>query len=695
MSNSKLFYELGDLDVLRKLVFNFDLIETDFDENDKIKNKKSQKTILSTVLYNIENEKPVTYNYANGKKSGRVYSKGGIQFLKKEFRNAICEKYYFDIDINNAQPSCLLWWCENIGMNVPVLKDYCINRGKYYHLKQNIINVIYGGGQNDVIPVETDANFLALMKAEIKNIHLMMMNHKDYSKTIAQIKKKKENNVTGSLCSFILQDLENKCLQSALEFLETKMSIENFVLMFDGFMMPIENYSIEVVNEMNEHVFKQTGINAVFVKKEMESPFHIPHNWNYDEKELKKKETNNWYSREKIEFEKTVCRIEQPLMYLIQNKDNSVYMCNKNEITERFSYINFKNQDFTKLWFRDKEQRKYDKIDFLPPPKRCEPEIFNLWTGFEIEKTLDPETTVGIDTFKKVISIMADNNNEMETFIVNIIAHIIQKPAEQLPISLVLAGTEGTGKNIFGNVVKLFIGMKYCFETADLENEMFCRFKYNIMNKLLLIINEADSSQTFKYEQQLKNWIGNGKTQSFEGKGTKPIEMEIFFFILMITNNTINPVNITVTDRRYIITQPSNEYRCDSNFWGKVIGIFDDPENVKGVFNYFKNYNITVKNWSNERPISKLYNKIRTVCFDKIIKSLRTLIIEDWNYQEETVWLSNEQLYKLMDISKTDEQSFGSKLANKNIDGIEKQKFNNKVYRLSEFRISTILRSNK
>ncbi len=35
------------------------------------------------------------------------------------------------------------------------------------------------------------------------------------------------------------------------------------------------------------------------------------------------------------------------------------------------------------------------------------------------------------------------------------------------------------------------------------------------------------------------------------------------------------------------------------------------------------------------------------------------------------------------------------KEVHKNIDGIEKQKFNNKVYRLSELRISTILRSNK
>jgi len=680
MSYSKLFYEIGDIEIARKLVFNFDKICIDYDENDKYKNKKSQKSILCSVLYSLENKKPVTYAHVNGKKSGRVYSKGGMQFLKRELRNAICHKYYYDIDIKNAQPTCLLWWCNEIGMNVPVLTEYCTNRNNYYHLKQSIIEILYGGGLPDTISAD-DLNFLGSFKAETKKIHEMILNRKEYSKQISQIKKKQTTqieqkkrthfNIGGSLCSEILQGFENTCLQTALQFFETKnVNISNFILMFDGFQMPIELWYPELLDELNAYILEQTKINAVFVKKEMDDIFAVPNDWIYDPKELKNREIREYYDREKIEFEKTICRIEQPLQYLEQNTDNSIYLCNKNELAEKFAYLNCHGTYFIKMWSEDKYQKKYKKIDFLPPPKVASPDIFNLWSGFEIEKTSNPDNSLGIDTFKKIISIMSNNNSEMETYIANCIAHIIQRPAEQLPISLVLVGLEGTGKNIFGDILKSLIGTKYCFETADLENEVFCRFKYNVMNKLLLIINEADPSETFKYEQKLKHWIGNGKTQSFESKGTKPIEMEIFFFILLITNNMISPVNITATDRRYVITETSTEYRCNETFWGNVVDTFKDPENLKGVFNYFNTFQITIKNWGTERPITKIYQRVKSICFDKIIKGLRTLVLDEWEYSE-TETFSNERLYKLFNISKQDELSFSTRLAQKHISGLE------------------------
>lgn len=676
MSHSKLFFELGDLEITRKLLFNFDLIESSlFDENDKRKNKKSQKAVLTTFLYHLENKKPVSYSHANGKKSGRVYSKGGIQFLKRELRNAIMNNY-IDIDMKNAQPTCLLSWCENIGMNVDVLKEYCVNREKYYHLKQEIIEILYGGGLPDFENrFPDDLEFLLKFKKETQIIWNMMMNRIENKQKITNLKKKKDTNIEGSLCAEILQELENKCLQSALGFLvEQGVPIENFVLMFDGFMA--NSFDLDLLVGLNEYVFKQTGIPAIYVKKEMTDIFVIPADWGYDPKELKQREINAWYLREKETFELLNCRIEQPLQYLYQNTDNSIYLFAKNELLEKYSEINYKGTYFSKLWMDDPKKKKFVKIDFLPPPKICPTNVYNLWSGFECEKNDDPESenTSGIDTFKKIIGIMSGNNLEMETFIANIIAHIIQRPAEQLPISLVLCGLEGTGKNVFADILQKLIGRKYCFETADLENEVFCRFKSNVMNKLLLLVNEADPNETFKYEQKLKNWIGNGKFQSFEGKGTKAIDLEIFFFILFITNNMFNPVNITPTDRRYVLTETSNDFRCNELFWGNVVHIFNKPENIKGIFNYFSKYIITVKSWSAERPMTKLYNNVKSVCFDKIIKGLRSLILFDWDSTENERWFDNNTLYKLFNITKTDENSFGSKLGTKNITGIKPQR---------------------
>lgn len=687
MSLSKVFYEHGDIDAARKLLFNFDKINIEFDDNDRFKSRKSQKSILSNLLFNLENKKPVIYQFANGKKSGRVYSKGGMQLLKRDLRNTICSKYYYDIDIKNAQPTCLLWWCNKISMNVPVLTEYCNNRESYYHLKQDIINILYGGSVPELESAD-ETELLNVFKKETIKIHDMMLSRKEFQTIKNQIERKQKKqlqdkqrdylNVGGSLCAEILQSFENKCLQSALGFFESKeIPITNFILMFDGFMIPVDLWNSGLLDELNEHIVKDTEIPAIFVKKDMTDIFKIPSDWVYDAKQLKKNEIKEWYAREKPEFEKTVCRIVQPLQYLIENTDNSIYLCNKQEFVERFSEINCQGEYFTKIWLDDPNKRKYTKIEFLPPPKIVPDTTYNLWSGFEIEKVSDPETSIGLDRFKKVVSIMSGNLIEMETFIMNMLAHMIQLPAKQLPISLVLCGLEGTGKNVFTNTVQKIIGPKYCFETADLENEMFCRFKYNVMNKLLLVINEADPNETFKYEQKIKHWIGDGKVQSFEGKGTKPIDLEIFFCMFLLTNNMITPVNITPTDRRYTTTETSNEYRCDTIFWGETVDIFSDLENLKGVFNYLKNFKITIKNWANERPITPIYQRIKTMCFEKTIKGLRLLILEEWNSCTDTTWISNESLYKLCNITKQDEQSFSTRLGQKNITGIIRKQTRN------------------
>ena len=114
-----------------------------------------------------------------------------------------------------------------------------------------------------------------------------------------------------------------------------------------------------------------------------------------------------------------------------------------------------------------------------------------------------------------------------------------------------------------------------------------------------------------------------------------------------------NPVNITPTDRRYVLTETSNEFRCNEIYWGKIVNTFK-PENIKGVFNYFSKYIITVKSWSTERPITKLYNSVKSICFDKVIKGLRSLVLFDWEGENER-WFDNNTLYKLFNITKTDE----------------------------------------
>jgi hypothetical protein len=516
------------------------------------------------------------------------------------------------------------------------------------------------------------------IEQDISTIHGLMMNHKNYQTKIKLIQRQKckKYNVEGTLCSYILEQYESVILEKTLMFLETRgMSLKYIVMIFDGFMIPNQDFTPELLADINEYIFK-TMINdlyipAIFLNKPM-NPIDVT-KLSIDEKELKKQKITAWYNATKIELEKSLCRINQPLQYLITNETvNSVYILAKPELMERFSERNCQGTYFIKQWLDDPTKIKYESIDFLPPPKVCPDNIYNLWTGFEIEKIDDPPDqqidhklpTIGSELLKKLVSIVSGNNLEMETYIMNILANLIQRPADPAPVSLVITGLEGTGKNVFSDLLKVLIGKKYSFETADLENEVFCRFKYNVMNKLLLIINEANENETFKYEQKLKHWIGNGKVVSIETKGNKPIDVPLYMFILLITNNMINPVPITATDRRYTITVCSEEYRMNETFFGQTVDTLNDLKNVKAMFNYLKTFKITVKNWGNERPITKLYRKIQSYCFEKLIKGLRNLVLVDWEDTTENIkWYSNESLEIEFNMTKHD--NLGIKIRDK------------------------------
>jgi hypothetical protein len=669
---SKLFYELVNTEKINKIICNWDTLEPqlniEFNTEEKRKTKVYQKKLLYTILKNYTTQTGISYNYGSGRIDGRLYGYG-LQGLKRAFREIICAEYYTDIDMKNAQPVILRAWCKKQNLKMPVLVEYCENRDSYYHLKQPIIEIIFG---SKVPPVESqkDIDFMLELEQEMKQVYHCMMNHKDYQKKINSLKKRKNKkyNVEGSLCSYILEQYESVILEKTLLFLEERgIPLKYVVMIFDGFMLPNEHYTPELLVDINEYIFKtlmnDLYIPATFLIKPM-NPIDVS-KLSVDEKELKKQIKIEWYKTTKDELEKTLCRITQPLQYLILDPDTkSVYILAKNELMERFSERNCQGSYFIKDWLDDPTKRKYQSIDFLPPPKVCPENIYNLWSGFEIESTDDPiDPTIGENLLKKLVGIISGNHSGMETYIMNILANLIQRPADPPPISLVITGLEGTGKNVFGDLLKVLIGKKYSFETADLENEVFCRFKYNVMNKLLLIINEANEHETFKYEQKLKHWIGNGKVVSIETKGNKPIDIPLYMFILLITNNMINPVPLTATDRRYTISVCSEEYRMNETFFGGVVDTLKELENIKAMFNYLKVFPITIKNWGTERPITKLYRKIQAYCFEKLVKGFRQLILNDWDTSENTKWYSNESLEIEFNMTKSD--NLGIKIRDK------------------------------
>jgi hypothetical protein len=91
-------------------------------------------------------------------------------------------------------------------------------------------------------------------------------------------------------------------------------------------------------------------------------------------------------------------------------------------------------------------------------------------------------------------------------------------------VFVILKGKQGAGKSILVLAMNLLFGARYCFESADPEEQLFSRFANGRKNKILVNIDE---SSALRYTNQLKNML-TSSTFNYEQKGVDAITLRNF-----------------------------------------------------------------------------------------------------------------------------------------------------------------------
>jgi phage/plasmid-associated DNA primase len=242
-------------DEFRNLLSKTDLKSKDLsNEFDKINCFKSFKKFIRISIVN-QGETEIKYTHTTGCNEGRLFAKGGIQSQPTSVRGFLM-KHTTDIDMTNAHPTILRFICNGLGIHTPKL-DYFINhRNEVYDLhkmdrtdcKMLYLSILFQHYEK-----VSDVSFLNDYRKEIMNIHQELKKHYQH------LYNDKTNNPFGTMTSKIIDELENKILQSMIRFFESKQ-IAVKVLMFDGCMIEGNLYNDEnLLNELQlfiENEFK-------------------------------------------------------------------------------------------------------------------------------------------------------------------------------------------------------------------------------------------------------------------------------------------------------------------------------------------------------------------------------------------------------------------------------------------------------
>jgi len=260
-------------------------------------------------------------------------------------------------------------------------------------------------------------------------------------------------------------------------------------------------------------------------------------------------------------------------LQIITTKDNFVNKmpssCNICINEEKQKY-----QPILLYWLESIHRKEYRDIEFEPNSKNKNK--LNLFLGFNhlFIKDYKMDELIIVNILYHLKHVICNNDNRVYEFMLNWLAHIVQKPNDRMGIAILCKSDQGIGKNLF---FEKFIGDNLigihsaCFEA----NQVVGKFNSLISDKMYIVINEIEAEgELIKTSNKMKALITD-KTQKLEKKGVDAIQINNYCNYVLLTNNN-NVIKVEEGDRRYLCLEASSCKKGDSTYYKNLAKDADD-----------------------------------------------------------------------------------------------------------------------
>ena len=647
-------------------------------EGNKTDAKKEYEKIMRYLNKKVSSSNNyVKYNYCKNRTSGRLIGDFTIQSIKRKIRGFICDGITTDIDMENAHPSILLTLCEKYDIQAPNLCLYINNRKKCLNDIQDKDCIAYNKAKEKVListnldkKISTKSEFLKNYDREMKMIHKKFLDIEDF----AYVKEfAKKDNFEGSFINHILCINENEILSFMRNFCDIN-NIKIHSLMFDGLM---------VYGDINDFTLKQMekyiNENTIFTEMKLSIKAH-EYDFKLPDGYIPKERIT--YEDIKKEFERFNCKVGAEFVYEKHNDFNVFNRANFNVLHEEMTFTNENGEQksYMDKWFLDKEKRKYDKYDTIPKDSMCPDYVYNMWEKLPVQLMPSLEKTEYYDTalewFKNHIRVLVDFNEIHYEFVVMWLAQMFQYP-ENKSIQLVFIGEEGTGKGTFVKFLTTIMGGGHrCFNTEDPQNDIFGQFNDSMKKAFLVVMNEADKSNTYNNNNKFKGLI----TEPFiniRPKGKTAFSMRSVHRFMGFSNN---PDPTTKNKRRDFTMKTSNckvnntEYFIEGNKYANNI------ECCKYIYDWLMIQPTKPNINEKDIPVGIYDEMLKEAQKDPFVEFMEDLVYVYSDRTEPKTIIANDLYEKYIDFCKRNyiqytqnKISFTTKLGYKNFDGMTKK----------------------
>lgn len=219
------------------------------------------------------------------------------------------------------------------------------------------------------------------------------------------------------------------------------------------------------------------------------------------------------------------------------------------------------------------------RFDYLPGDDRLMVDgVANTWRPGGPEPIDDPKAAAPIlDHFTALIPDEASRNH-----LLDYIAHLLQHPGIKIAHTVCLTGPEGTGKTTIAAIPIAMLGRANAKEVGG--KQLSSRFKDGLVNKQVVIVEEANHGERFEVTEDLKHWFTAHETFPVEGKGVPFYDARPPRGIIILSNHDA-PLVIGRGSRRFMIIA-TTQTRPAAEHFKRVHAAIADPVAI-GAFKCF------------------------------------------------------------------------------------------------------------
>ena len=198
------------------------------------------------------------------------------------------------------------------------------------------------------------------------------------------------------------------------------------------------------------------------------------------------------------------------------------------------------------VWLHHPDRRQYIRgVSFDPSGNHRDPEVLNLWQGFVAEPKAGDWGLMKRHTFEVICA----SSHELYDYLMDWMARLIQFPAQQGEVAVVLKGIEGTGKGILARALLYLLGQHAL--TVSHTKHLTGNFNAHLRDCVFLFADEAFYAGDKAHIGVLKALITE-PTLTIEAKYANAVMTPNFTHILMASNEDwVVPASIAA--RRFFV----------------------------------------------------------------------------------------------------------------------------------------------